>query len=62
MKRILHILVTPTLPVLASRSLTLSHEDSDYKEGAENFIAKMLQFENILQMLEEKTMVLHTEL
>ena len=39
-----------------------SHGDSDYKEGAESFTAEMTQLENVLQMLEEETMVLHTEL
>ena len=34
-------MVTPILPVLASRSPTSRHEDSDYKEGAESFTAEM---------------------
>ena len=55
-------LVTPVLPVPASRSPTSSHGDSDYKEGAESFTAEMMQLENLLQLLEEETMVLRAEL
>ena len=56
------VLVTPILPVPASRSPTSSHGDSDYKEGAESFTAEMTQLENLLQLLEEETMVLCAEL
>ena len=55
-------LVTPVLPVPASRSPTSSHGDSDCKEGAESFTAEMTQLENLLQLLEEETMVLRAEL
>ena len=55
-------LVTPILPVPASRSPTPSHRDSDYKERPENFTAEMMQLENPLQLLEEETMVLRAEL
>ena len=55
-------LVTSVLPVPASRSPTSSHEDSDYKEGTESFTAEMMQLENLLQLLEEETMVLRAEL
>ena len=44
---------------VASRSPTPSHGKS---EGAESFTAEMKQLENLLQMLEEETMALHTEL
>ena len=50
-------LVTPILPVPASRSPTSSHGDSDYKEGAESFTAEMTELENLIQLLEEKTTV-----
>ena len=53
-------LVTPPLPMAANRSSPIpSHKDSDYKEG---FTVKMTQLQNLLQILEEKTIVLHTEL
>ena len=55
-------LVTPVLPVPASRSPTSRHGDSDCKEGAESFTAEMTQLENLLQFLEEETMVLRAEL
>ena len=55
-------LVTPILPVLASRSPTSTYVDSGYKEGAESFTAEMTQLENLLQLLEEETMFLLAEL
>ena len=56
------ILVTPTLPFEASRSSTPSQGDFDYKEGAESFAAEMRRLESVLQMLEEESMILRTEL
>ena len=56
------ILVTPTLPFEASRSSTPSQGDFDYKEGAESFAAEMRRLESVLQMLEEESMTLRTEL
>ena len=56
-------LVSSMLPIPASISLTPSHAwDSDYKEGAESFTAEMMQLENLLQFLEEETLVLCAEL
>ena len=56
------ITVTPTLPLEASRSPTSSQGDFDCKEGAESFAAQMRQLGNVLQMLEEESMTLLTEL
>ena len=56
------ILVTPILPLEASRSPTPSQGDFDCKEGAESFAAEMRQLESVLQMLEEESMTLHAEL
>ena len=56
------ILVTPILPLEASRSLTPSQGDLDCKEGAESFAAEMRQLESVLQMLEEESMTLHAGL
>ena len=52
------ILVTPILPLEASRSPTPSQGDFDCKEGAESFAAEMRQLESVLQMLEEESMTL----
>ena len=56
------ILVTPKWPFEASRSFTPSQGDFDYKEGAESFAAEMRRLESVLQMLEEESMTLRTEL
>ena len=56
------LLVTTILPVLASRSPTSTHGDSDYKKGIESFTGEMMQLENLLQLLGEETMVQHAEL
>ena len=55
-------LVTPPLPILASKSPTPSREDYSYEEEIESFTAEMTQLRNVLQMLEEEAMVLRTEL
>ncbi|MCY3927700.1 MAG: hypothetical protein OXG81_05455 [Acidobacteria bacterium] len=55
-------LVTPPLPILASKSPTPSREDYSYEEEIKSFTAEMTQLRNVLQMLEEEAMVLRTEL
>ena len=55
-------LVTPTLPFLVSKSPTPHQEESDFEEEVGSFTAEMTQLQNILQMLEEETIVLNTEL
>ena len=56
------ILVTPILPLGASRSPTPSQGNFDCKEGAESFAAEMRQLKSVLQMLEKESMTLRDEL
>ena len=55
-------LVTPPLPILASKSPTPGQEDDDYEEWAESLTADMNQLHSMIQILEEERVALCSEL